>query len=336
MRRATLVFVLLAAHTLVAGEPSRIEGTVTIDGAVLPGTIVQITSHALKRTTISDAMGRYAFDALPPGTYDLTFEMAGLQSEEKRVTVDGGTTQLPAQLTMGPVETITWACSLSPCRDGEPESEWDSPSCADYELDTILIEALDRNDASARDLLRQRFETTFTYFERHRIAGALLNRVDDDSRYWKELERHAAVVVRFPEVEGRVDWTPAFVAWCAERSLDPEDYWNMAFGAFSEASDDPRSRPLLLRALDTDSVDLLMTAIYGFALQRGTSALPAIEAVLKRKDVEELVLSLSAFLHPAADEIAMKYLDEDQRAIYADWRRRAESERVNDASPSTR
>ncbi len=336
MRRATLVFALLAAQTLIAEEPSRIEGTVTIDGAVLPGTIVQITSHALKRTTISDAMGRYAFDALPPGTYDLTFEMLGLQSDDKRVTVDGGTTQVPAQLTMGPVETITFGCTLSPCDDGQPESEWDSPSCADYELDTLLIDALDRNDPSARDLLRQRFETTFTYFERHRIAAALLNRVDDDSRYWRELERHAAIVVRFPEVEGPVDWTPAFVAWCAERILDPEDYWYMAFGAFSVASDDPRSRPLLLRALETDNVGLVMTSICGFARQRDTSALPAIEAVLKRKDVEELVLSLSAFLHPAADEIAMKYLDEDQRAIYADWRRKAEAERVNDASPAIR
>lgn len=328
-----LLFALLLSATLNAGEPVRIEGTVTFDDAPLPGATVRITSSSLTRTTITSADGRYAFDALPPGTYHLTYELAGLESAEKRVTVETGTEDVSAALTFNRAEEIILSCG-APCIDA-PESEWDRPACTDYDLDTALIEALERGDRSARDLLRQRFETTFTYNERHRIATALLRRVDDDSRYWKELVRHASIAVKFPQVDH--EWTPEFVAWCAERSLDPEDYWYMAVGALSDASGDPRSRPLLLSALETDDEYLISTAAWGLAGQRDESFLPAIDAALKRKseDDSSLVLALVLFTSAAADEIAMKYLDdEDERADYAEQRAEyAEQRAVAEAMP---
>jgi hypothetical protein len=65
-----------------------------------------------------------------------------------------------------------------------------------------------------------------------------------------------------------------------------------------------------------------MTGVWGLALQRDESALPAIEAVLKRKHEEDssLVIALSAFMSTAADEIAMKYLDESDREYYGEQR----------------
>ena len=324
MRRAVLLFALLIAISAIAGETARIEGTVTIDDASLPGVTVRITSSSLTRTTITNADGRYAFDALPPGTYHLTYELEGLESAEKRVTVEGGTEEVSAELTFDRTQEIIFSCG-PPCVDA-PDSEWDRPACTDYDLDTALIEALESGDNSARDLLRRRFETTFTYNERHRIATALLRRVDDDSRYWKELERHASIAVQFPQVDN--DWSPEFIAWCAERSLDPEDYWYMAVGALSNASEDPRSRPLLLRALETDDGYLVSTAVWGLTGQRDERSLPAIDAALKRWSAEysSLVMALALFTSSAADEIAMKYLDdEDARAEYAEQRAVAET-----------
>jgi hypothetical protein len=62
-------------------ETGTISGTLTDQsGAVLPGVTATLSSAALiggVRTTVTNEGGFYKFIALPPGSYDLKFELAG-------------------------------------------------------------------------------------------------------------------------------------------------------------------------------------------------------------------------------------------------------------------
>src|SRR5688500_7634812 len=76
----------MAAPTLAQDFRGRINGTVTDNtGAVLPGVTVTVSSPALiqPQTQVTSAEGDYRFIALPPGVYDLTFELAGFQTVKR-------------------------------------------------------------------------------------------------------------------------------------------------------------------------------------------------------------------------------------------------------------
>ena len=73
----------MAAPTLAQDFRGRINGTVTDNtGAVLPGVTVTATSPALiqPQVQVSGSDGSYRFIALPPGVYEIGFELAGFQS----------------------------------------------------------------------------------------------------------------------------------------------------------------------------------------------------------------------------------------------------------------
>jgi hypothetical protein len=64
----------------------RINGTVTDNtGAVLPGVTVTVASPALiqPQVQVTGAEGDYRFLALPPGVYDVTFELSGFQTVKR-------------------------------------------------------------------------------------------------------------------------------------------------------------------------------------------------------------------------------------------------------------
>ena len=73
----------LFAATAVWAQSGAIEGTVTDpSGAVLPGVTVEAASPALiekSRTVVTDGQGLYQIIELRPGTYTLTFTLAGFQ-----------------------------------------------------------------------------------------------------------------------------------------------------------------------------------------------------------------------------------------------------------------
>jgi hypothetical protein len=83
--RGVILMVALSvfAATLVEAqtETGMITGTVTDQSnAVLPGVTVTISSAALigaTRTDLTNQLGSYKFIALPPGSYDVRFELAG-------------------------------------------------------------------------------------------------------------------------------------------------------------------------------------------------------------------------------------------------------------------
>ena len=73
------------ARSLPSGASSTgtIQGRISdAQGAVLPGVTVTATSPSMPgvQTAVSSETGNYRFPALPPGTYELTFELAGFNS----------------------------------------------------------------------------------------------------------------------------------------------------------------------------------------------------------------------------------------------------------------
>ena len=93
MRRlATGLWALLVALSMTApafaqgggaSSTGTIQGRVTdAQGAVLPGVTVTATSPALiqPQTTVTSETGNYRFPAVPPGTYEVSFELTGFNA----------------------------------------------------------------------------------------------------------------------------------------------------------------------------------------------------------------------------------------------------------------
>ena len=120
----TSVFVasfLFAAEPVFAQAESGISGAVVdATGAVLPGVTVEASSPALierMRSAVSDADGRYSIINLRPGTYVVTFTLAGFASLRREgVDLQGGfTATVNAELRVGAVEetiTVTGAAPI--------------------------------------------------------------------------------------------------------------------------------------------------------------------------------------------------------------------------------
>jgi hypothetical protein len=113
------LFLVLALVLAVAGaafaqgsQTGTVSGTiVSTDGQPLPGVAVTLKSPSLlgTRGAVTDANGGYIFKALPPGTYKVTYELAGFATVEKTVTVLlGGTVPADVTLKVATVqETVT-------------------------------------------------------------------------------------------------------------------------------------------------------------------------------------------------------------------------------------
>ena len=87
---ALLLSLSFAAHASIT--VTALTGRVMIGDAIAPGVAVTIASPALQqpRTSITNANGEYWFEALPPGTYDVTFSRSGLTSLTRPVVVELG------------------------------------------------------------------------------------------------------------------------------------------------------------------------------------------------------------------------------------------------------
>jgi hypothetical protein len=77
------------------------------DGLTLPGATVTARSTALQgvRTVVTDENGAYVLRALPPGSYEVTFEMSGLATKTEKAQVElGRPTTLNATLALAGVQ----------------------------------------------------------------------------------------------------------------------------------------------------------------------------------------------------------------------------------------
>jgi hypothetical protein len=100
----------------------RINGTVTDNtGAVLPGATVTATSPALiqPQVQVAGADGSYRFLALPPGVYDVVFELGGFQTVKRegiRVVINQ-TLTVDQQLNVATLEETVTVTGASPIVD---------------------------------------------------------------------------------------------------------------------------------------------------------------------------------------------------------------------------
>ena len=112
----------IAAPTFAQDFRGRINGTVTDNtGAVLPGVTVSATSPALiqPQVQVSGSEGDFRFIALPPGTYEITFELAGFQSikrEGVRVVINQ-TLTVDQQLQVANLQETVTVTGASPIVD---------------------------------------------------------------------------------------------------------------------------------------------------------------------------------------------------------------------------
>src|SRR5688572_18953969 len=103
----TLCAVSAAAQSTTGTISGRVVDT---QGLSVPGVTVAAVSPNLQgaRETVTSENGDYILTLLPPGTYMLSFELAGFQSQQRNVTL-APTQTLPLSIEMGPAtlsETI--------------------------------------------------------------------------------------------------------------------------------------------------------------------------------------------------------------------------------------
>lgn len=205
-----------------------------------------------------------------------------------------------------------------PCGNEPPESIYDKPLCADYELNSALIASIESRagDPSALALLEKRYWSTVPVEERHRLASVLLRRLPDDRAIWKELFADAELAVRF----GADETDEPFEQWCEEHDFYAVKHRWVLLDALAIVSADPRSHELLVKAIEIDNVSLASNAIIGLVEQRDLASLPAIDAALARyPDTARYLASILTGLgDERADAIAKKYVvkdEEDQKDV---------------------
>src|SRR5512145_1201232 len=124
---------LVAALTLAAAAPVYAQGggassTGTIQGramdaqgAVLPGVTVTATSPALiqPQSTVTSETGNYRFPAVPPGSYELTYELAGFNTLKRSgiaITL-GFTANVNVELALATLQETVTVSGASPVID---------------------------------------------------------------------------------------------------------------------------------------------------------------------------------------------------------------------------
>jgi hypothetical protein len=111
LRTLLLLSLVASAAPLLAQQTGSISGKVTAtDGSLLPGVSVEARSDVLPapRATVTGANGEYRLPALPPGSYTVKFELAGMQTLTRKALVQlAQNTVADAVLGPGISETIT-------------------------------------------------------------------------------------------------------------------------------------------------------------------------------------------------------------------------------------
>jgi len=105
-----------------ASSTGTIQGRVSdAQGAVLPGVTVTATSPSMlgPQSTVTSESGTYRFPAVPPGTYTVTYELAGfntLRREGVQIAL-GFTATLNVELTLSSVQETVTVTGASPLID---------------------------------------------------------------------------------------------------------------------------------------------------------------------------------------------------------------------------
>ena len=123
---ALLVALSFSAPAFAQGGGASSTGTIQgrvadAQGAVLPGVTVTATSPALlgAQTTVTSETGNYRFPAVPPGTFELTFELAGFNTLKRSgisITL-GFTANVNVELALATLQETVTVSGASPVID---------------------------------------------------------------------------------------------------------------------------------------------------------------------------------------------------------------------------
>jgi len=121
-----LVLLIGAAPAFAQGGGASSTGTIQgrvmdAQGAVLPGVTVTATSPALiqPQTTVTSETGNYRFPAVPPGTYEVSYELAGFNSLRRAgvsITL-GFTATINVELALATLQETVTVSGASPVID---------------------------------------------------------------------------------------------------------------------------------------------------------------------------------------------------------------------------
>src|SRR5918997_559415 len=127
MRRVTVgvlavACALLCVSSAAAQTTGSINGTVVDNsGAVLPGVTVSATSPALMgvQTAVTNETGNYRFPSLPPGTYTLSYELAGFSNVRREgILINiGFNATVNVQLQLASLQETVTVTGVSPLVD---------------------------------------------------------------------------------------------------------------------------------------------------------------------------------------------------------------------------
>ena len=89
---ALLALLLLVGLPVMAQTTASLTGSATTGGGPLPGVTVTISSPQMQgtRTAVTGDNGGYSFASIPPGEYDVKFELQGMATQTKKVRVGIG------------------------------------------------------------------------------------------------------------------------------------------------------------------------------------------------------------------------------------------------------
>jgi carboxypeptidase family protein/TonB-dependent receptor-like protein len=134
---ASALLLLVCVTAFGQATTSALTGSVTTEGKPLPGVTVTITSPSLlgTRTSVTGPSGDYSFPSLPPGRYDVKFELEGMQTQTRRSELRlAETSRVDADLKVSAVaESITVTASAP--------SVLETPQVS-TNLDAKLVESL--------------------------------------------------------------------------------------------------------------------------------------------------------------------------------------------------
>ncbi|HYS56462.1 MAG TPA: TonB-dependent receptor [Thermoanaerobaculia bacterium] len=134
--------VLLVSVSAFAQTTATLTGTVTTGGKPLPGVTVTVSSPNLQgtRTTVSGANGDYVFPSLPPGPYQVSFELEGMQKVTKNSTLKlAETSRVDAELAVSRVSEAITVTAAAP-------SVLETPQVStNFDAKTIESLPVDRN-----------------------------------------------------------------------------------------------------------------------------------------------------------------------------------------------
>ena len=139
-RSLFVLALLLVAASAIAQTTATINGTVTTDGNALPGVTVTLASPAMQgtRTAVTGAAGGYTFNGIPPGAYTVKFELSGMQTVTKKVSV--GVSQVGAADADLKVASVSEAITVTAAAPSVLETPTVSTNITGKTMETLPIQ----------------------------------------------------------------------------------------------------------------------------------------------------------------------------------------------------